>query len=147
MFKNLFFPLFSVILFSNSACFTPQKYFADVPMESGESVKFSVPDSVLLELSRQILLVHDFKLAAPLRDSIGNIVLIGEKLSTELLRQRPLSDGAVRIRILQMDSQESRIWFAWHSFYRKNLKSRIREDEKANTGRFWELLTMRVHGL
>jgi hypothetical protein len=46
-----------------------------------------------------------------------------------------------------LGEQESRIWFAWHSFYRKKLESRIREDEKANTGRFWELLTIRVNGL
>jgi hypothetical protein len=116
-------------------------------VDGGESKTFSLSDSVLLQLSSQILLVHDFKLAEPIRGKDDAIILVGEKVGTELFTGPPLSEGAVRVWIQPLGKQESRIVFTWHSFYRKNLERRIREDKKVNTERFWEILTLRIDGL
>ena len=81
------------------------------------------------------------------RERDGALVVTGENITTEVIKAPPLSDGAVRLRIQQVEADSAQILLVWHSFYRKNFKTRIQEDKKINTAKFFTDLAMRLETL
>jgi hypothetical protein len=133
-----------VLLTTVSAYFNPTAYFKNTALTEGEIHLYEVSDTLLLHASQQVLQVHGFKLAEIIRQTDGSLVLLGEKITTELLKMPPLNEGAIRLWIKQIDPNTAKIQMIWHSFYRKNLKTRIIEDKNINTAKFFIDLDRRL---